>query len=253
MEALGFDMFRKRFTALVQHNRIDWTSVGFLTADNHVLSFGTDSKVISTVFEAFVGPLIHQIAADFDYVVEGARQTVYPDFTLSPKLTGRPRIAIDVKTTYRALNQNGTCKRFRYTLGSYTSFLRTSGAKKNILHPYAEYSDHWVIGFLYTRKEGVPAKVYRRVDANTGLCPYEDIEFFVQEKYKVVGESPGSGNTTNIGSFPTNDISDMREGRGPFASHGKDICDDYWRHYEQKASDRCYGTVEEFLAWREKR
>lgn len=253
MTALNFNMLRARFTSLVEEDRVDWTSVGFLTGNDDVLPFGTDSKVISTVFEGFVAPLIHRIADEFGYAVEGARQTVYPDFTLSPLPSRQPHIAIDVKTTYRAFNQNGTYKRFRYTLGSYTSFLRTPGAKKNILYPYAEYSDHWVIGFLYTRKEGIPAKVYRRADTTTSLCPYQDVEFFVQEKYKIVGESPGSWNTTNIGSFPTGNIDDLREGRGPFAPHGKEVCDEYWRYYSQKASDRTYSTVDEFLAWRETR
>ncbi|MCH8865020.1 MAG: hypothetical protein IIB13_06655, partial [Chloroflexi bacterium] len=87
--------------SLVQDEGIDWTSVGFLTADDKVLPFGTDSKVISTVFETFVGPLIYRVAEEFGFVVEGARQTVYPDFTLSPLRTQRPRIAVDVKTTYR--------------------------------------------------------------------------------------------------------------------------------------------------------
>lgn len=34
--------------------------------------------------------------------------------------------------------------------------------------------------------------------------PYKDVEVFVQEKYKISGDKPGSGNTENIGSFKTN-------------------------------------------------
>jgi Restriction endonuclease EcoRV len=161
------------------------------------------------------------------------------------------RIAIDIKTTYRSFTPQGAVKPFRYTLGSYTSFLRSPTATKNIKYPYMEYSDHWVVGFLYTRREGVPAKVYHRPDPRQLACPYHDVAYFVQEKYKIVGESPGSGNTTNIGSLQSSNIEDFRQGGGPFAAHGKAICDDYWRSYGKTAAERTYTKVETFLAWRQ--
>ena len=147
--------------------------------------------------------------------------------------------------------RKGDIRKFRYTLGSYTSFLRSPGAKKSILYPYAQYSEHWVIGFLYTRVPGVPAKLYPRREPKTLPCPYEDVEYFIQEKYKIAGESPGSGNTKNIGSFPTANIDDLRGGRGPFAAHGKELCDEYWRYYGLTTAQREYSTVEAFLRWRE--
>jgi hypothetical protein len=227
---------------------------GILAPDGTVYAFGTDSKVISTVFEAIVAPIIQAIAEDFGYAIESSAQTIYPDFTLTPKTIGSPvttpcRIAIDIKTTYRSFKTSGAVKPFRYTLGSYTSFLRSPAATKNIRYPYAQYSDHWVVGFLYTRREGLPAKVYHRPDPGKLVCPYLDVEYFVQEKYKIVGLTPGSGNTANIGSFQTSNIEDLREGRGPFAVHGKDICDQYWRHYGRKAKERAYTTIEGLLAW----
>jgi hypothetical protein len=36
------------------------------------------------------------------------------------------------------------------------------------------------------------------------------VDFFVQEKFRITGLMPGSGNTTNIGSFSTNDLNDLR-------------------------------------------
>jgi hypothetical protein len=244
---LSFETFRSAFNTAVENASIAWTAVGFLGENGNVYPFGTDTKVISTVFECFAGPLLTDIAEAHGYIVEGSAQTVYPDFTLSPK-NGSGRIAIDIKTTYRDYNASGSVKRFRYTLGSYTSFLREP--TKNIRYPYPEYAGHWVIGFLYSRAEGVSAKVYGRQEAASLRAPYKDVEFFVQEKHKIVGESPGSGNTANIGSFPTTDINDLREGRGPFSKLGKEICDDYWRNYTSVASRRPYSNVTEFLEWR---
>jgi hypothetical protein len=251
---LNFTAFHRQFHDLVVARVPTWEAVGFLAPDGTVYAFGTDSKVISTVFEAIAAPIVLEIATGFGYNVESSPQTVYPDFTLTPTKAPTPvthpcRIAIDIKTTYRSFNRNGTIKQFRYTLGSYTSFLRDPTAKKNIKYSYSEYTDHWVIGFLYTRRQGIPAKVYHRPDPSKLLCPYEDVEFFVQEKFKIVGLSPGSGNTANIGSFPTNDINDLRKGKGPFADQGKDICDGYWRHFGRKASERQYVDVPGFLAW----
>jgi len=53
----------------------------------------------------------------------------------------------------------------------------------------------------------------------------------VQEKYKIAGKTPGSGNTTNIGSISSNTIRDFKEGNSGFSS--KHEFDEYWRKYEK--------------------
>jgi hypothetical protein len=253
VESLSFDAFRRLFEKKVGEYGITWEAVGFYAPDGKVYPFGTDTKVISTVFEALAAPLIREIADAWGYTIEGSEQTVYPDFTLTPPSHQPPRIAIDIKTTYRRRGVGDCLHPFRFTLGSYTSFLRTPGAKKNIKYPYVQYGDHWIIGFLYTRRAGVGAKVYYRLeDVSELLCPYTAVEYYVQEKYRIVGLTPASGNTTNIGSFPTNRIEDLREGIGPFSQHGKAVCDEYWRHFPSRKSDRAYSTVEQFLAWKKR-
>lgn len=242
--------FSRRFDAKVKEHEVDWEVVGFLGANNkNVYPFGTDTKVLSTVFEGLASPLIHEVAEDCGYEVEGAPQTIYPDFTLIPCKRG-PKIAVDIKTTYRVFNANGKVRKFRYTLGSFTSFLRNP--TKNILYPYGEYSQHWVLGFLYTRAEGVESKVYDRKEADKLKAPYQDVEYFIQDKFKIVGESPGSGNTANIGSFTTSDIEELRKGTGPFAKLGKDQCDEYWRHFIKDRKIRPYHSVDAFLEWQKK-
>jgi len=155
---LTFEQFRNAFIAKVTNYKIDWTVLGFYAPDGRVYSFGTDTKVISTVFEALAAPVIKEIADEFGYSIESSEQTVYPDFTLNPASGKPPRIAVDIKTTYRRFSGK-QIQPFRYTLGSYASFLRSPGAAKNIKYPYAEYSGHWVVGFLYTRTAGIPGIV----------------------------------------------------------------------------------------------
>lgn len=248
MGNLTYNQFLDSFTKAVIHHKINWELVGFYAPDGRIYPFGTDTKVISTVFESLCAPLIKEIADANGYQIESAQQTVYPDFTLSPPGSQTDRIAIDIKTTYR---KSPTAK-FIYTLGSFTSFLRSPTATKNIKYAYSQYGEHWVIGFLYTRRPGVASKVYYKVgEEKELLCPYQDVEYFVQEKYKIVGQRPASGNTANIGSFPTNDINDLREGKGPFAALGKEVCDSYWRNYARTKADRLYANIVEFSTWQD--
>jgi len=224
---LSLDQFIKEFQEDVSSREITWEAIGFYGVDKRIYPFGTDTKVLSAVFEAFCAPVVCSIAAKHGYDVTRPKQTVYPDFTLTPQGQGAHRIAIDVKTTYRATKSSS----FRFTLGSYMSFLRNE--TKNICFPYMEYSDHWVIGFVYQRKEGVAAKVTPVDGSELPPCPYENVDYFIQEKYKIAGKTPASGNTTNIGSFPTANIEDLRSGKGPFASEGMAAFEKYWREYEK--------------------
>ena len=77
-------------------------------------------------------------------------------------------------------------------------------------------------------------------------CPYSKVQYFIQEKYKIAGLRPGSGNTANIGSFATKDITELSDGNGPFAPHGEDVFEAYWRQYARDGSTKC-DSVEEFL------
>ena len=78
-------------------------------------------------------------------------QNQYPEFTLINEKQPNKKLAIDIKSTYRQRNTNGGLKPFAFTLGSYRSYLKDPLGKKGILYPYKEYSEHWVIGFLYDR------------------------------------------------------------------------------------------------------
>lgn len=175
--------------------------------------------------------------------VETSPQTIYPDFTLLSGPSDPRKLAIDIKTTYR--RPNGT---FSFTIGSYKSFLRND--TKNILYPYSTYAEHWIIGFVYTRSEEAETRAYPLAQRAQIASPYRDVAWFVQEKYKIAGLTPGSGNTTNIASISTGNIADFSNGRGPFAGRGESYFREYWANYETQAGRRVYRTIEDFETWK---
>lgn len=140
--------------------------------------------------------------------METSPQTVYPDFTLLCGRNDPRKLAVDIKTTYR--RPNGT---FSFTIGSYKSFLRND--TKNILYPYSTYAQHWIVGFVYTRCEEGQTRAYPLARRAEIASPYRDVEWFVQEKYRIAGLTPGSGNTTNIASISTDNVANLRDGEGP--------------------------------------
>ena len=225
--------------------------VGILSANDRVYSLGTDTKVLSTVFELMVRPNLFAVAHDNGFVVrEPAQQNYYPDFTLMRDESDRRKIAIDVKTTYRRFTSDGRWKA-GFTLGSYTSFMRNN--TKNILFPHDEYARHYIIGFIYTRLETGGQDVFDLEQRARSPCPFNNVEWFVQEKHRIAGERAGSGNTTNIGSIGASSNQEFAAGNGPFAGAGEEVFLDYWRNYGTSAATRNYSNLAEYYAWKEGR
>jgi hypothetical protein len=225
--------FQKEFTETVNNlypGKLEWQLVGILVNDQRVFTLSYDSKILSGLFEIFCEPMVRKIAERNDLTVEKAKQNQYPDFTLFNKSDHTRKLAIEVKSTYRQYNNSGTIKPFSYTLGSYRSFLRDPLGKKGILYPYHEYSEHWIIGFLYTRNPNCGrVEIKQIIEAANLESPFTEIEFFVQEKYKIAGKGAGSGNTTNIGSLKSNSMDDFKKGNGPFKTHIE--FEEYWRNF----------------------
>jgi len=211
---------------------LEWGLVGILTKHSKVYTLSYDSKILSGLFQIFCEPIVVKIAEKYRMKLEKSAQTAYPDFTLYKDSKPKEKMAIEVKSTYRKFNRDGSVKKFRFTLGSYRSFLRDPEGKKGILYPYSDYKEHWVIGFLYTRNPECKITEIRQViEASQLQSPFMDIEFFIQEKYKIAGKTPGSGNTTNIGSIASNNIDDFKAGELGFSS--KSEFDEYWRNYNR--------------------
>ena len=117
------------------------------------------------------------------------------------------------------------------TLGAFTGYFRNRRSRKNITLPYEEYSAHFVLGIIYTRNDSSinRSRAYALKELNSIPAVISDILLFVQYKYKIASDKPGSGNTKNIGAITR--IEDLVKGRGPFAELGEEVFDDYWMHY----------------------
>ena len=63
--------------------------------------------------------------------------------------------------------------------------------------------------------------------------------FFVQPKWKIASDRPGSGNTRNIGGVV--DVDKLVNGEGTFAKHGEDVFDDYWMNFYNAADAQTAG------------
>jgi hypothetical protein len=223
-----------------------------VTGDGQLYPLGSDTKVLSSVFELVTRPLVYEIAAKHKLQVrEASAQNVYPDFTLMRDVRDRSKIAVDVKTTYRTLDSGWRCN---FTLGSYTSFIHEARKKKNIEFPFDEYSKHWIIGYIYKRKPPVETGtyVYDWKDLKQIPVPFEDVDIFVQEKWRIAGTSAGSGNTTNIGSI-NGTLDDFRNGNTPFESEEEFL--DYWRGYGRTAAVRedAYSNIAAYRALKKDR
>ena len=76
----------------------------------------------------------------------------------------------------------------------------------------------------------------------------------IQEKWRIAGERPGSGNTKNIGSVRS--IQALVEGNGSFAAYGEEVFDDYWMNYLTEDMARAidssvpYRNLKEYWQWR---
>ncbi len=218
---------------------------GIVDRKGRIYPLGSDTKVISTLFEIVARQAVAKYADGAGMqLVEPSKQNHYPDFTLMRGENDTRKVAIDVKTTYL---ENGKT-RFRYTLGGYTSYIRPETEDKNIVYPYSQYSEHWVIGFVYKRlelKREASGRIFSFKTINEIPVPLEDVDVFMQEKWRISGDKAGSGNTTNIGSI-TGTISDFTSGNGVFLSEDEFV--NYWRGYGRTAHERkgVYSNVDEF-------
>lgn len=230
-------------------NKANYNVLGAISSEKTIYPFGSDTKVLSTIFELFSRPIILEFASKHGYqVVEPHQQNHYPDFTLQRSSDDKNKIAIDVKTTY----VNKDDEKFGYTLGGYTSFIRSN--TKNIVFPFDHYQQHWVMGYVYTRialKRAAIFKQYQLHEISEIELPYSNVRTFFQEKWRISGDRAGSGNTTNIGSI-NGRIEDFDKGNGPFINEHEFL--DYWRNYERTAGERIdkYTNIETYRQWRNK-
>lgn len=234
----------KEFESEIRDIKFD--ALGIIDSNDNIHTLGTDSKIIGRIFEMFSQPILEKIARNHDLIlITPESQTVYPDFVMMKNNEDENKIAIDIKTTY---TDNNTSQ-IKFTLGSFGSYLRNN--TKNIEFPYTSFSKHYVIGFIYVRNDKAQqSKVYSLNNRKDIEPAYQNVKVFIQEKYKIAGDKPGSGNTENIGSIVSNNINDFVNGKGPFSILGEDFFNLYWKYYPKYRSQaKNYTSIKEFIEW----
>ena len=217
------------FSKSVSTDKGDWVVKGFIDIAKNIYTISIDTKVISKIMELLIFPNICAFAERNGFkIILSKEQNFYPDITFIDKNDNK--YAIDIKSTYRKDEKsvNGM------TLGVFTGYFRDRKSSKNITFPYDDYVGHFVLGIIYTRAIDAAdeRKIFGINDLQKITSVVKGFDFFVQEKYKIAIDRPGSGNTKNIGGV-TN-IAQLKNGEGPFATLGEDIFNDYWIYYLTK-------------------
>lgn len=214
------------FTPFVSTKDGQWVVKGFIDVYKHVYTISTDMKVVSKIIELYIFPLLYKFAQDNGLRLELTKeQNFYPDITF---IDGEGNLfAVDIKSSYRKTSTriNGM------TLGAFTGYFRNRKSSKNVTYPYSSYKAHIVLGIIYSENDEAidERKLYAIENLDEIISVVKDITFFVQEKWKIAIDKPGSGNTKNIESVSL--IEDLINGNGTFAELGEDIFDDYWTNY----------------------
>lgn len=222
-----------------------WKVKGVIDTDGRIYSLSTDTKVLSKVMELIYIPVIQQFAKDHNYrVLVSQIQNQYPDVTLIAHDT-QDCIAIDLKTTYRTgIDKTGVMRVNGMTLGTYGGYFRRRDQTSGIMRPYRDYHKHYVLGIVYTRTKNThDPQIYALNDLSAIPSAASDFIFFLQEKYRIASDVPGSGNTSNIGS--TRLLERLLNGTGVFADLGLTIFDDYWMNY-QKGQKAPYNNLKTY-------
>jgi len=231
----------------------DWVVKGFIDVYRNIYTISVDTKVISKLIELMLIPVIMRYARQHGYELSLSEyQNHYPDVSLvAPDGT---RIALDLKSTYRTspTTVNG------FTLGAFTGYFRDRTSTKNVTFPYATYAAHFVLGIIYTRTDESidERRIYTLDDLLEIVSVVKDFEFLLQEKWRIAGDHPGSGNTKNIGSV--REIARLVTGQGPFAEYGEAVFADYWMNYLTNdmalaiEAPVSYRNLAEYLEWRER-
>ena len=164
-------------------------------------------------------------------------QNYYPDLTFKDKQDDS-LFAVDFKTTYYEVAKKKGVEKKKIkgmTLGAFSGYFRDRSSTKNIQHPYREYKGHYVLGIVYRQADdtGDEFQVYSIDKLEHIKSVIKSFIFFLQPKYKIAIDHPGSGNTKNIGGIA--DLDKMVNGQGPFVERfgdkAEEVFDDYWINY----------------------
>lgn len=213
------------FDKVISTENCDWAVKGFIDVYKNIYTISADTKVISKIIELYIFPKILEFANKNELEIELTKaQNYYPDITFKDKEGNL--FAVDLKSSYRkdATHINGM------TLGAFTGYFRERKSLKNTTHPYDDYKAHIVLGVIYDNVPNVDErKSYTLEQLSEIASVIKNFQFFVQEKWRIAIDRPGSGNTKNIGSVSK--IEELINGHGTFSELGEDVFNDYWMYY----------------------
>jgi len=232
----------------------DWVIKGFIDVFRNVYTISDDTKVVSKIIEIMLFPSFAAFADRHGYkMVLSQEQNHYPDLTFIDDQGCK--FAVDLKSTYRT----GDDRVNTMTLGAFTGYFRNRESTKNVTFPYGEYCGHFVLGVIYKRAKA-RADVHRAHtldDLERIPSVVRELTFFVQPKYRVAKDVPGSGNTKNIGAVNT--VGELVNGQGPFSDLGEEVFDDYWMYYLTSDMARAvelekppYASLQTYLEYKRK-
>jgi hypothetical protein len=208
-----------------------WTIKGFIDVFENIYTISSDTKIVSKILEIHLFSRFLTFANENGYnLILAEKQNWYPDISFVSKENHTIKFAVDLKTTYRLVDNPAFCNGF--TLGSHGEYFSNRNSSKNIQYPYNQYLGHYSLGIIYSRKilsDLEETKVYSVNQLNQIPSVINDFAFFAQEKWKIASDKSGSGNTANIGSI--NYIEDILKGNGVFAKLGEEWFDEYWKNY----------------------
>ena len=233
-----------------------WSIKGFIDVCRNIYTISSDTKIISKILEIHLFPRILDFAQKTGYrLVMAEHQNYYPDISFVHADNESIKFAVDFKTTYRLGENPDFCNGF--TLGSHGEYFVNRNSSKNIQFPYGQYSGHFCVGIIYSRRadrELDETRTYGLEELHSIASVIKDFQFFVAEKWKIASDKSGSGNTANIGSI--NKISDILSGRGMFSSLGEKWFDDYWMNYgkitiaDDNGRTKKITNLEDFVTYR---
>lgn len=224
------------YKSLLETANNDWIVKGFVDVDKNVYTITNDTKVVSKIIEIILIPHLELFAKRNGLTLElPSAQNYYPDLTFKDNKGNL--FAVDFKSSYYGDDRkvNGL------TLGSYWGYFRNRDTKKNTDYPYKDYKCHLVLGMLYKQSitDVNEKSIYSLDELSVIKSVIEQFIFFVQPKWKIASDRPGSGNTRNIGGIV--DIDQLINGGGPFAEFGEDVFDDYWMNFFNTTDARTAG------------
>lgn len=225
----------KSYKSYLETDSHDWIVKGFIDVNKNVYTITNDTKVVSKIIEILLIPRLELFAKRNNMTLElPSAQNFYPDLTF--KDSEGHLFAVDFKSSYYDGNTaNGL------TLGSYWGYFRERDVVKSMDYTYNSYSAHIVLGMLYKQNvtDANEKDVYSVDELSAIHSVIEHFIFFVQPKWKIAKDIPGSGNTRNIGGI--SNIDDLVSGNGPFSKLGEEVFDDYWMNYYNKVDARTAG------------